>query len=134
MNLNKKRKLVARALDIGKNRIFFNPNALSEIKEAITKQDVKDLVKTGSIIIKPIIGTRKIIKRKTRRREGSIKKKKYAKKREYIILTRKLRLYLSALRRRGLMSNEKFNLFRKQIKTGAFRSLSHLKEGLAQNV
>ena len=43
MNLQKKKELAARTLTIGKDRIMFNTSRLDEIKEAITKQDIKDL-------------------------------------------------------------------------------------------
>src|SRR3989344_5480011 len=98
MKLENKRALAARTLKVGKNRVIFNSQRLSEIKEAITKQDIKDLVSSGVIRIKDKKGKRKIQKRKTRRRSGSIKKKVNKSKREYIILTRKLRAHLKKLK------------------------------------
>ena len=62
----KKKELAAKALKVGKGRIKFVNARLDEIKEAITKQDIKDLVLSGSIIINPIKGRRKNIKRKNR--------------------------------------------------------------------
>lgn len=43
MKLENKKDLASRALKVGKNRIAFNKSRLTEIKEAITKQDFKDL-------------------------------------------------------------------------------------------
>ena len=40
LNLNKKKELASKVLKVGKNRILFNTEGLSEIKEAITKQDI----------------------------------------------------------------------------------------------
>lgn len=127
MKLEKKKMLVARALDVGKGRVVFNKNNLSQIKEAITKQDVKDLVSSGAIIIKDKKGRLANEKTHKRRRAGSVKKKVRRSKREYVLLTRKLRSYLFVLRKKGL-SKETYAELRKQIKRHEIRNLSHLKE------
>ena len=67
MNLAKKKQLAAETLKVGKHRIVFNIEGLPEIKEAITKQDIKTLFQEGIITIKPVKGRRKVKKRKTRR-------------------------------------------------------------------
>ena len=81
MQLNKKKELASRVLGIGKKRIIFNKEALEDVKEALTKQDIKDLVKSGSIFVKEVSGTKKQVKRTTRRRAGSIKKNVNTRKR-----------------------------------------------------
>ncbi|MEK6855208.1 MAG: 50S ribosomal protein L19e [Nanoarchaeota archaeon] len=131
MKLEKKKSLVVRTLGVGKARIVFNTQRLSEIKEAITKQDIKDLHKSGAIIIIEKKGRRKVKKRTSRRRSGSIKHKKSNSKKEYATLTRKLRLYLSALKRNNKISQEEFKKLRKEIKNRNFRSLSHIKETIS---
>ena len=73
MNLSKKKALAARTLDVGKGRILFNMQGLDEIKEAITKQDIRDLHKEGIISIKEIKGRKTLVRRKTRKRMGSRK-------------------------------------------------------------
>ena len=65
MNLGKKRLLAARALSIGKNRIVFRPDALAEIKEAITRQDIHSLFEDGKIMIKQTRGRKAVEKRST---------------------------------------------------------------------
>lgn len=128
MDLTKKKELTARTLNVGKDRIVFNTQRLDEIKEAITKQDIKDLLNSKAIIIKEISGRRKNIKRKLRRRSGSIKKKPKSRKREYIIITRKLRNYLSHLKRKGVISIENYYSLRKDIRTRTIKSLAQIKE------
>ena len=128
MKLNKIKQLAIKTIKVGKARIVFNANRLDEIKEAITKQDVRDLVSDKAIIIREIKGTRKKVKRKTRRRQGSIKVKVNTRKKDYMTLTRKLRNYLSELRKHGTISQEKFLKLRKEIRAKAFRSKAHLKE------
>jgi len=128
MQLNKKKELAARSLKVGKDRIIFNKERLDEIKEAITKQDIRDLFKDRAIIIKEIKGRKTIVKRKTRRREGSIKKKVSKRKKEYMILTRKLRAYISGLRKKDILTREVYRQLRKEIRTKEIRSLANMKE------
>jgi len=128
MDLTKKKELAARTLNVGKDRIIFNTQRLNEVEEAITKQDIKDLFNTKAIIIKEIGGRRKNIKRKLRRRSGSVKKKPRSRKREYIIITRKLRNYLSHLKRKGMIPIESYYSLRKDIRTRTIKSLAQMKE------
>ena len=128
MNLRKKKQLAAKTLKIGKNRILFLKPRLDEIKEAITKQDIRDLVKDGAIIIKQIKGRKKIKKRKRKKGFGNVKKKVKKRKESYVKVTRKLRKYLSELKRQGKISKEEVKDLRKKIRNKMFRSKSHLKE------
>ena len=50
MNLSKKKKLAAKVFGVGKERIVFAKSRLNEIKEAITKQDIRDLKNDGAIL------------------------------------------------------------------------------------
>jgi len=128
MKMEKKKSLAARTIGVGKGRIIFNKNNLSQIKEAITKQDIKDLVGSGAIIIKPIKGRLANEKTKKRRRAGSVKKKVHNSKREYVLITRKMRNYLFLLRKKGLLSEKIYSQLRKEIKRREIKNLSHLKE------
>jgi len=130
MNLSKKKNLASKVLNVGKKRIKFTQENLNEIKEAITKQDIKDLKERGLIEIKPIKGRKKIKKRKTRRGPGKIKKNVYKRKKEYVKLTRKLRNYIKELKEKNKISNEKYKEVRKKIKMSEFKSKSNLKEYL----
>ncbi len=129
MKLEKKKELAARTLNVGKGRIIFNVQRLQEIKQAITKQDIRDLALEGAILISPIVGRKKVEYRK-RRRFGSIKKKVNKYKRRYILLTRKLRRYAAELKRKELISREKYLKIRKEIRAGIFKSEKNLKEHL----
>jgi large subunit ribosomal protein L19e len=128
MKLENKKELAARTLGVGKGRIIFNQNSLASIKEAITKQDIRDLVNAGAIRIKEISGRKAVQKRTTRRRAGSIRNKHINTKRVYITLARKLRRHLFSLRDRKSIKNEHYVILRKEIKMHSFRSLSHMKE------
>ncbi len=128
MNLEKKKELAARTLNVSKERVVFNTQRLDEIKSAITKRDIKDLLAAKAIKIKEIKGRKRKSQRKTRRRAGSIRKKTIKKKRQYMILTRKLRRYLSYRKKKRLISKEDYQKIRKEIRASAFKNLSQLKE------
>ena len=132
MKLENKKALAARTFDVGKGRIIFNTERLREIKEAITKQDMKDLRQSGAILIKEKKGKRKIVKRKSRRRAGSVKIKVKGGKREYMAITRKLRAYLAYRKSQGTVSKELVVVLRKEIRARFFRSLAHLKERIKE--
>jgi large subunit ribosomal protein L19e len=126
MKINK-RDLAAKALKVGKERIVFVRARIEEIKEAITKQDIRDLAESGAIIIKPVKGRRKNVKRKNRRGPGKIKKKTNKRKNEYVTITRKLRNYVGELKKQGKLTPEEVKEIRKNIRNRAFKSKANLK-------
>jgi len=130
MQLARKKDLAAKVLKVGKNRIRFMETNLSEVKEAITRQDILDLHKSGAIQIAEVKGRKKIVKRKHRRRVGKIKKRVKNRKQEYVIITRKLRAFVRGLVRTGTIDAEKKKDIRKMIRSRRFRSKRHLKESL----
>jgi large subunit ribosomal protein L19e len=130
MNLNKKRRLAAEALQVGRNRIVFNPQNLNEIKEAITKQDIKALHEEGAILIAPIQGRKTVEKRTRKRGPGKIKMKILNRKQNYVKLTRKLRAYVRYLKENNALSKETYYDVRKKIKNKLFKSKANLKEYL----
>jgi large subunit ribosomal protein L19e len=48
-DLSAQKRLASEVLDVGKNKIWFDPDAQSEIAEAITRADVRELVEDGII-------------------------------------------------------------------------------------
>ena len=128
MNLRKKKTLAAKALKVGEKRIVFLSPRLEEIKDAITKQDIKDLEKEGAIIIKSVKGRKKVEKKKKKRGTGKIKKKVNLRKRTYVILTRKLRNYVVELKKVGKLDKDEVKKIRNKIRNRFFRSKAHLKE------
>ncbi len=129
MELKKKKQLAARALNVGIGRIIFNKNNLNEIKEAITKQDIKDLFSQGAIRINQVKGRKKVQKR-GRRRAGSIRMKIINRKKEYANRVRKLRDNLSQLKKQNLVTREQFAILRKEIKSGKIQNKAQINENI----
>ena len=55
-DLTAQRRLAADVMDIGKDRVWFDPGAQEEIAEAITREDVRGLVRDGTIRAKAADG------------------------------------------------------------------------------
>jgi len=128
MNLSKKTSLAIKTLKVGKDRIVFLPSRLNEIKEAITKQDIRDLVLDKAILVKDVKGRKKIEKRKRRRSTGKIKKKVNVRKKNYVIMVRKQRGYVAELKKQGKLSLEEVKDLRSKIRNKTFRSKANLKD------
>ncbi len=128
MNLRTKKELAARALKVGKERIVFVHERKDEIKESITKQDIRDLHNDGAIRIKEVSGRKKVVVRKRKKGPGNIRKKVNTRKRDYVIMTRKLREYVKNLRERGDLSVEEAKDIRKKIRNKVFKSKANLKD------
>ena len=130
MNLNNKKELAAKTLRVGKGRLQFKQENLNEIKEAITRQDIKQLNQEGIITIKPIKGRKKNVTRKHRRGPGKIKMKVNKRKQEYVKITRKLRAYAMSLRERGVLERELYKKIRNKIRMREFKSKAGMKDFL----
>ncbi|MBI2448971.1 hypothetical protein HYV49_01610 [Candidatus Pacearchaeota archaeon] len=126
MNLLNKKRLAAETLNVGAGRIKFNNERLSEIKDAITRQDILDLVKSKAIEVKEIRGRKRKYKRK-KKGFGNIRKKVKTRKQDYVILTRKLRAYVKELKKQGRITKDQYYDIRRRIRARIYKSKSHLK-------
>jgi ribosomal protein L19E len=124
-NLRMKKRLIANVMKIGLGRVILNESRLDEIKEAITRQDILDLIKDKAITIRSPNGRKK--KAVSRRRHaGSIRKKVKSDKEDYVQRVRKYRDYISNLKKQKKISNEKYNELRKKIKQNTLKSIKQL--------
>ncbi|MEK6925683.1 MAG: 50S ribosomal protein L19e [Nanoarchaeota archaeon] len=129
MNLRKKKQLAKKTLSIGSSRIVFVKTRLDEIKEAITKQDIRDLVGRGAIIVKEVKG-RKSVKKRKKRKTGKVRMKVNKRKEKYVILTRKLRKYVLELKKKGEIAKDEFTKIRIRIRDSSFKNLAQLKDSI----
>jgi len=127
MKLDKKKALAAKVFGVGKSRVLFVEPRLAEIKEAITKEDIKALHQEGAILIKEIGGRKKVVRRK-RRLQGNIKVHVNTRKQNYVKLTRKLRAYVVELQKSKVLSADEVKSIRKKIKNKEFKSKAQLKD------
>ena len=138
MKLDIQKRIIADSKGVSKKRVTFDETMLEEIKEAITKGDLKSLIKDKSIKIKPVRGVsrsraRKIgeQKRKGKRKgHGSRKGKKTARlsgKEEWMNKIRALKSMLKVLRDKELIETSVYRNLYMKAKGGFFRSRRHLR-------
>ena len=138
MNLSSRRRIAAQLLKCGENRVWFDDKRLSEIKEAITKADIRGLISDLAIQKKPEVGNSRfrvrknlVQKRKGRRQgEGTRKGKQTArlpKKRVWMNRIRPQRRLLKELTERELITPGTRKTLYQKAKGGFFRSRRHIK-------
>lgn len=138
MRLSTQKRIASVILKTSHKNIWMNPEKISEIKEAITKEDLRSLIKQGIIKKLPKKGhsrgrARKILKQKRkgrRRGPGSLKGKKYARlkrKRGWINKIRSQRNYLRSIKERKLIDTQTYRKLYSMSKGGFFRSRNHIK-------
>ena len=138
MKLHKKTDVAARILKCSPRRVRFDPERLSEIKEAVTKFDFRNLIKKGAIRKKPVKGISKFNVRKNKiqkskgrqKGHGSRKGKATARtspKREWMNAIRAQRKLIKNLRDNKLIDNPSFYDLYRKAKGGFFRSTRHIK-------
>ena len=138
MKLNTQKKIAASVLGCSKNRVVLDVERLEEIKEAITKTDIRSLIKDGAIKEKPIKGTSKSRARKikTQKRKGqkagsgSRKGKATARKPKKEAWMSKIRIqrkFIKELKDKGIVDTKQHSELRSKSKGGFFRSKRHIK-------
>jgi large subunit ribosomal protein L19e len=138
MSLHRKKVLAARVLDIGVSRVRFDPERLTEIQDAITRDSIRALVNDGAVWVAPARGVsrgrvRARRARRVRRGRGAGSKKggqgaRSGRKQAWVTRVRALRRYLRVLRDRGDITGETFRQVYAQVKGGQIRSVRHLRE------
>lgn len=138
MNLTTQRRIAAKILNVGETRVWFDPERLKDIKEAITRADLKRLISSKAIMVskEPYhsrTGARKILKQKKKGRrkgKGSRKGKKTARltrKQNWINKIRVQRKFLRLLYDNGLLIGSNHRKVYNMAGGGFFRSKRHIK-------
>jgi len=144
MKLKVQKRLSSDVLDCSPKRVVFDESSLSEIKEAITKDDIRGLVQQGVIRKTPKYSTSRVRARqrhvqKTKgRRRGIGKRKGTAKartpeKRAWINKIRLQRAVLKQLKEKALIAKNIYRDLYLKAKGGFFRSRRHLKTYMDEN-
>jgi large subunit ribosomal protein L19e len=137
MSLKAQKRMAAEILKCGENRVYFDPYLIEDIRMAITREDVRNLIKEGVIskkYKKGISKHRKLIrhdrKKKGRARGlGKRKGKKYArspKKKIWMAKIRPQRRELKKLRDRKMITPATYRVLYKNAKGGMFNSVAQM--------
>jgi large subunit ribosomal protein L19e len=143
VELKAQKRLAAKILGIGVNRVWIDPARAADVEAAISRADIRRLIHDGTIRARPELGVsrarareRAEKKRKGRRRGvGSRKgaaKAGQTKKEAWIRTVRPLRTRLRELRNKHTIDAKEYRRLYRMIKGGAFRSRAHLETYLKE--
>jgi large subunit ribosomal protein L19e len=136
-DLRNQRRLAADVMAVGANRVRIDPDRLEEVAGAVTRGDVRKLVKAGVITRAQKQGVsrgrgRHLDKQKAKGRRsgpGSRKGAMYARlprKDRWMALIRALRDELRGLREKGAIDRAVYREYYVRAKGGQFRSRAHM--------
>ncbi|MGC9138326.1 MAG: 50S ribosomal protein L19e [Thermoplasmata archaeon] len=137
MDLTFQKELASKILKCGKSRVYIDPKALDDVSEAITREDIRMLIKKGVIRKLPKKGnSRSRIRKKQEQKKkglrtgpGSRKGTKYARlgrKERWIKTIRAVRDELRKLKNEGKIDRKTYRRYYLYAKGGMFRSRAHL--------
>jgi large subunit ribosomal protein L19e len=137
MNLTNQRRLAASILEVGVNRIWINPEKIGEVEGTITRDEIRKLIREGTIKALPEKSTSRgrarvlAQKKRTGRRigMGTKKGKIYAEipeKTRWMLRIRALRRKLTELRDQRVITVGTYRSLYMKAKGGEFRSLAEL--------
>lgn len=141
MNLSMQKRLAAEILDVGVNRVWIDPEMEAEVATAITRADIRSLIKDGIIKARP---KKSISKARTRDRQKQVQKgrrkgpesrkgakgARISKKDAWKKRVRSLRQRLRELRDQGAIDQSLYRKLYRMIKGGSFRNKAHLESYL----
>jgi large subunit ribosomal protein L19e len=137
LNLNAQKRMAAEILKCGENRVYFDPYLADEIKMAITREDIRNLIKEGIIQKKYKKGIsnyrkklhherkKKGLARGLGKRKGT-KTARMPKKRAYIKRIRPIRRELRKLRDRKSITPATYRKLYRNAKGGMFNNVRQL--------
>lgn len=138
MELKIQKRLAGQILKCSAKRVVFDSDRLEDIKESITKADIRTLINNKAITKKPVKSISKVRARKRRTQkikgrqkgDGSRKGKYTArnpKKRAWINKVRTQRDLIKTLRDKDLITKSQYRMLYLKVKGGFFRSRRHIK-------
>lgn len=137
MKLTLQKRLASDALGVSPKRVQFDPAKLADIKEAITKRDIRALVGEGTIKIAPASGVSRVRANKIRVQKkkglrkgfGSRKGRATARnppKRAWINRVRSQRKFLRRILENEVVTHDVYVDLYARVGGGFFRSIKHI--------
>jgi large subunit ribosomal protein L19e len=136
-DLRNQRRLAAAVLDCGEGRVWIDPLHADAVAEAVTREDIRGLVRKGYIAAAQKAGTSKARARvlaeqkKSGRRKGPGSRKgakgaRSPRKAKWMRVIRPIRANLKELRADGKITPTVYRKYYMKAKGGVFRSRAHL--------
>jgi len=136
-DLANQKRMAAAILKCGINRVWFDPERQADIEEAISRNDLRELIEDGAIKAHPVKGNSRgrarirMAKRSYGHRKGPGRRKGAAgargsSKRSWIRKIRAQRRTLREMRAEGTIERSLYRVMYRRASGGQFRSVSHL--------
>lgn len=137
MNTETQKVLAAKVAGVGLSRVVLDPLRYEDIKEALTKDDIRNLIKQGAVKILPVKGISRHRARARHKQQkkgrqmghGTRKGKKFARnprKGKWMIKIRKIRATLKNLKNKDALESKTYRDLYAKAKGGFFRDRGHL--------
>lgn len=136
MTLTTVKRLAADIMKIGVNKVRIEPENIGRANEAITRNDVRDLIKDGVVYRAAIEGRRSNSDKRGRKGPGKRKGRKNARTNEkaaWMARVRSQRAYLKQLVSEGKLPKEFKRETYMRIKSGIFKSKKTMHAYLKEN-
>ncbi|MCG3216939.1 MAG: 50S ribosomal protein L19e [Candidatus Heimdallarchaeota archaeon] len=144
MDVKTQRRIAAKILKVGVNRVKIDPDSVDDVALAITREDVRRHIDDGDIKKRRVQGVsrgraRAVAKQKKRGQRigpGSRKGPKYSRlpsKSRWISKIRVQRKFLQQLRDEGYIDTINYRKLYLQAKGGLFRSVRYLRTYIVEN-
>ena len=143
-DLSLQRRLAADILGVGESRIWIDPTKTDKVAQAITREDVRKLIKEGIIQARPVHPPsrgrwreRHQARRKGRhrgpgRRKGAASARRDPKE-EWMHRIRKMRRFLRWLRDHGIIDRRTYRQLYRWTKGGMFPTFASLRRWLIEH-
>lgn len=143
-NLSSQRRLAAKILKIGENRVWIDPERIDDVDAAITREEIRKLIHEKVITSLPVKGVSRsraktiIEKKRKGRRQGSGSKTgspqaKITKKEAWITRIRALRKRLRELKSSRIITESTYRKIYLVAGSGKFESIADLDRYLKTN-
>lgn len=138
MQLTNQKRLAAKILKCGENRVWVNPDYIDEIASSVQADDIREFIEEGWIKAKPIKGTSRVRARarleqkRKGRRKGHGKRAGTAnarnpRKNRWMRTIRSQRRVLKELREDETIEPSQYRRYYLKAKGGSYRSIAHMR-------
>lgn len=138
MQITNQKRLAARILKCGVNRVWIHPSYVDQIANSVQTDDIREFIEEGWIKAKPIKGTSRVRarlriaqKRKGRRKghgtRAGTANARNPRKNRWMRTIRSQRRVLKALREDGTIEPSQYRRYYLKAKGGSYRSIAHMR-------
>lgn len=138
MQITNQKRLAARILKCGVNRVWIHPSYVDQVANAVQTDDIREFIEEGWIKAKPIKGTSRVRarlrlaqKRKGRRKgqgtRAGTANARNPRKNRWMRTIRSQRRVLKSLREDGTIEPSQYRRYYLKAKGGSYRSIAHMR-------